>query len=758
MASPTNHSRILFLGTPDEEAYLPYLKPYAGDSAVYVSLATISTWVELRVYCEKRNITGIISTSAALLEKLIGHTESKPVLDNYAGSLFTKDSIEIVFIHPLKHLITVSYGPFLAARYISKLTKATSWPAATQFKWRLLDETTVSAAFDSLQSALFIACDIETAKENLAITCMGFTGIFSDSATGGFRSESYVIPCTSPFFLTWIRKFCWELQPPKCFQNGKYDISYLLRFNAPVYNWLWDTANMFHAWYSELPKDLASLGSFFVRESMYWKDLAESSDQMERYRYNALDVWNTANVTIAWFLEAPDWAKNNYLMKFPVNFPSVLAEGTGIKRDTVRQEEVRNELKQEIETKKLSLEAVTATPGINSNSPKQIAELLTILGCKDIKSTEEKDLKKAALRHPLNSRIVNLILDIRGVRKLVSTYLRTDEDITKTSKKGAKELNGRILYSINPHGTDTGRNASKEHHFWCGLQIQNIPRGESVKQTLIADSGFRLAECDLEQAESRDTAFITGEPALINAVSGTQDFHSVNASAFFGVPYSEIYSDELRKVIDKKLRDLAKRVNHGANYNMGAGVLIDTMGEDKILEAKRLLKLPKSYSLKDVAEHLLAQFHRTYPRIAGTYYPGVIKDVLTTKKLVGATGWTRYCFGRPDKNKSDLNAYVAHCPQSLNAMVLDKAFLSVFYEVALHPEHSKNFKLLGQIHDSILFQFRAGHEYLCEEVKKRMEIPVTVTGYDGVTRTFTVPAALKAGKDGKGADRWSETE
>jgi len=39
-----------------------------------------------------------------------------------------------------------------------------------------------------------------------------------------------------------------------------------------------------------------------------------------------------------------------------------------------------------------------------------------------------------------------------------------------------------------------------------------------------------------------------------------------------------------------------------------------------------------------------------------------------------------------------------------------------------------------------------------------MEIPVTVKGYDGKTRTFTVPAAIKAGKDGSGAYRWSETE
>lgn len=34
----------------------------------------------------------------------------------------------------------------------------------------------------------------------------------------------------------------------------------------------------------------------------------------------------------------------------------------------------------------------------------------------------------------------------------------------------------------------------------------NIPRGEAVKRTLVADEGYRLSECDLEQAESRDTA------------------------------------------------------------------------------------------------------------------------------------------------------------------------------------------------------------------------------------------------------------
>ena len=92
-------------------------------------------------------------------------------------------------------------------------------------------------------------------------------------------------------------------------------------------------------------------------------------------------------------------------------------------------------------------------------------------------------------------------------------------------------------------------------------------------------------------------------------------------------------------------------------------------------------------------------------------------------------------------------------------MTLNRAYMKVFYEIALHPDHNRNFKLCAQIHDSILFQFRAGHEYLAEMVAKCMQIPVTVRGYDGKDRTFTVPSAVKDGKTGNhDSRRWSDTE
>lgn len=452
---------------------------------------------------------------------------------------------------------------------------------------------------------------------------------------------------------------------------------------------------------------------------------------------------------------------DNYLQEFPLIFPAHMCEMTGIAIDMEEMQIAGAVQKEVIQREQESLNAMLACD-FNVNSPIQMKKLLVLLGCKDLDSADAKNLAKAALRHPLNQLIIEKVIAVRKARKLVSTYLTPGKEFYAESPDRARP---RILYSLNPHGTDTGRLASKEHHFWCGLQIQNIPRGDSVKRVLIPDAGFLLVECDLEQAESRTTAHISGDKRLISAVSGEADFHSLNASAFFGVPYESIYDSVKRKTIDKGLRDLAKRVNHGANYNMGPGVLVETMGLDKIAYAQRALKLPKLWMPKQVAEYLLAQFHKTYPGIAGTYYPWVIANILKHQLLYMDTSWdcnyqatpkawTRYCFGKPDKNKSDLNAYVAHCPQSLNAITLNRAFLSVFYDLAFKPE----FKLLCQIHDSIFFQIKEGHTELIEEVSKRLQIPITLTGCDGVRRTFTIPAAAKAGPEETGATRWSLTE
>ncbi len=767
---------LLFLGTFEDQTYAPHLKPLVGGATVFTAFKEVSTLTELEVFCKKRNISGVFSTSKSLLLKLLnlqGKVKPSVSIDNYQGSLFKYHDLEILFISPLKQLMTVDYGKFIAKRFISKLTTPSVWRKTPQFRWEVASPTNVEVIYEKFKSAVLIAVDIETFKENLAIRCIGYTAAFI-SGSGELSTYTVVLPMDSTFWLAWMRKYN-SLSAPKVLQNGKYDCSYLARYNAPLHNYLWDTVNMFHCWYAELPKDLGYIAAFLIRDVIYWKDLSDTSDLHEYYRYNGLDTHGTLLAAIAWILEAPDWAKRNYTHEFPLVFPCHLSEMTGIKRDMVRLEQVAADGNEFIEKRVEGLSRMVGTwpQKFNTNSAPQNAALRTILGCKDIDSSDEKSLKKIASRHPINSRIANEIIAVREARKLVSTYLKVGDE--------GSEHNGYILYSINPHGTETGRMASRQHHFWCGLQIQNITGGESVKQTLVAPEGFRIAECDLKQAETRDTAYIAGETNLIKAVTGVKDFHAVNASAFFGVPYESIYDDSRGKTLDKVLRNLAKRVNHGANYLMGWSVLIDTMGEASVWEAKRLLKLPKSFGLRDVAEYLLAQFHKTYPILSQSYYPAVVHEVMTTQKLVSHThihrpstygiepkyengeikvleGWTRWCFGNPRQNKLDKNSYVAHVSQSLNSQALNVAYLRVFYEIALNPKYSPHFKLLAQIHDSILFYFREGHEYLCDMVRERMEVPITIRSYDGIIRTFTVPADIKAGSDGKGAHRWSETE
>lgn len=709
--------------------------------------------------CKSKGLTGILSTSPALLSKLVAPPNGKaPSISNYAGSYFRRDGIEIVFLDPLEQLFTIPYAKFVTSRFASKLTRPEDWLETPEFSFSIFTPQNAEEAYEKISGAFAVAVDIETTKWNLAITCIGYTALYVDWVSGKVTTHSYVIPMTSEWALAWMRKLN-ATDVRKILQNGKYDHSYLCRFGAPVTNYMYDTIALMHCVYSELPKDLGFVQAMTVRKAAYWKDLADTKDKYEYYMYNALDTWATAVGWYSLMCELPDYALTNYMQEFPVQFPAHLAEMTGIHQDEEKRVAQEKSIQAQIEKENTSLNRMLGTSTFNSNSHVQVKKLLTILGCADIAkvSSDEKSLKKAQFRHPLNARILEKILDIRGLRKLSSTYLTE------------KDYKGVILYALNPHGTDTGRLASREHHFWCGLQIQNIPRGEDVKCTLVPATGFRFAEVDLEQAESRDTAHVAGDESLIAAVSGTRDFHSINASAFFGKPYSEIYSDDKKKTLDKVLRDLAKRVNHGANYLMGPDVLVDTMGLLNIYKAASALKLPAIWTPRKIAEYLLEQFHRTYPYLSAIFYPAVVSEVNVTKMLTSkathhceyqatTAGWVRRCFGSPSKNKRHKNAYVAHAPQSLNAMTLNKAFIRVFYEIALHPEYRYHFRLHAQIHDSILFSFREGYEFLAEKVKELMEIPVTVTGYDGKTRTFTVPAAIKAGPDGKGALRWSETE
>lgn len=754
---------VLFIHSPDESTYIHHLAGMMNGRNILPFSKDVDVITEIYSACAKRGITDIICTREDILKKLLppGKVQKAAKIDNYAGSIIPVDvekiypdwKGEVLILNPLMQLFTKRHGKFMAERYISKLVRPETWRKVSQFNWTLVDnQEAFNKMWAEVANAFMLSTDTETLPPQI-IRCAGYTAFFLDGT-----SKSYVLPIKTWDAVYWMRALN-ELPVAKCLQNGKYDAAYYFAYSAPLVNYIADTKNALHAWYAELPKDLGFVAAMLIRDSMYWKDIGNDGTEESLYKYCALDTWGTGEAWLSWMVEAPEWAKKNYVMEFSQVPACHAMEMRGIKRDMERLAEISKKGQAELDQKLKDIQTMTAIPNFNPSSPKQVVALLRILGNKqpnegrDKISSNEKILQKDMLKHPLNERILGAILDYRGQRKLHSVYLTTGED--------AKEFKGRILTSINPDGTDTGRMASKESAFWCGLNLQNIPRehtGKEVKATLMADEGYEIFEVDKSQAEARGVAYCSGDPRLLEAVNGPHDFHSLNASAFFGVPYEEIRQDAIEayvdavtgefieavkaKTLNEELRDLSKRVNHGANYNMGPGVLLETMGETNVRKAQMLLRLSRSWTLFQVCEYLLQRYELAYPRVKGSYYTWIKQQVKLHRKLTGPTGWTRYCFGDPSTNKPDLNAYVAHVTQSLNAMDMNQGLIRVFNWIRSDNLWSE-IQPFAQIHDSVLGQVRIGKRNLVEKLVQLMRNPIKVTDCLGVTRTMEVPMDFK---------------
>jgi hypothetical protein len=181
----------------------------------------------------ERKTKHVCVTNQKLLSRLLGRQDDRkqPTLDDYAGSIIERGGLEYLILNPVEHLATVPYGKFLYDRYLSKFTKPDTWFPVPKFTWEIAHPDRLDSLYLSFSGADYISVDIETVKENLAITCVGYCGIWFDRARNTFRLHTIVIPCRSDYDLAWIRKFN-ALKVPKIFQNGKYDNAYFLQLGG----------------------------------------------------------------------------------------------------------------------------------------------------------------------------------------------------------------------------------------------------------------------------------------------------------------------------------------------------------------------------------------------------------------------------------------------------------------------------------------------------------------------------------------------
>lgn len=328
----------------------------------------------------------------------------------------------------------------------------------------------------------------------------------------------------------------------------------------------------------------------------------------------------------------------------------------------------------------------------NIGSPSQVGqvlfgELLLDTKVKRTKtggySTTEETLEKYRSAHPL----VDIILRIRGIRKLLATYINALPALINPT-------DGKIHTTYNQTGTATGRLSSTNPN------LQNIPirtdEGREIRRAFIADPGCLLLSADYSQIELRLMADISGDEAMIEAFRDGEDIHRATAA--------KIYHEPLSDVSDTQRRN-AKTANFGIIYGISAFGLSER------------LKIPRSE-----AKQLIEGYFLTYP--------GVKQYMTDTVDHAREKGYVTTVMGRrrmlPDINSrnavvrgyAERNAINAPL-QGSAADIIKIAMVRIAREIKSRGLQSK---MIMQVHDELVFNVEPEEMPVLQEiVVKEME-------------------------------------
>ncbi len=191
-------------------------------------------------------------------------------------------------------------------------------------------------------------------------------------------------------------------------------------------------------------------------------------------------------------------------------------------------------------------------------------------------STTEDILLKLRDRHPL----IDKILELRGIRKLLSTYVNALPALINPQT-------GRIHTTYNQTVTATGRLSSTNPN------LQNIPvrsdDGKEIRRAFIPADGNVFFSADYSQIELRLVADMSHDDTMLDAFAHGHDIHAITAARIYHKPLDQVTGDERRK---------AKTANFGILYGISAFGL-----------AQRL-NIPR-----DEAKMLIDGYYTTFPKV-----------------------------------------------------------------------------------------------------------------------------------------------
>ena len=233
-------------------------------------------------------------------------------------------------------------------------------------------------------------------------------------------------------------------------------------------------------------------------------------------------------------------------------------ELTGVTVDCQALGRYAEELRTLLQRLEDEVREMAGEPTLNINSSRQLGEVLfaklritekpKMTKTKQF-STDEEYLQGFAHDFP----IVGKILEYRGVKKLLSTYVEALPELVAAET-------GRIHTSYNQAVTATGRLSSTNPN------LQNIPirdeLGKPIRAAFVAsDSNHTLVAADYSQIELRLMAHLSGDESLIEAFRSNEDIHTSTAARLYHKSNDEVTSAERRN---------AKTANFGIIYGISA--------------------------------------------------------------------------------------------------------------------------------------------------------------------------------------------
>lgn len=183
-------------------------------------------------------------------------------------------------------------------------------------------------------------------------------------------------------------------------------------------------------------------------------------------------------------------------------------------------------------------------PIVNLNSHVQIKKYFRMLGVPMPDSTKEFLLTPLTKSYP----IVQWLLDYRGHIKASNTF-------GEAYRQFVNPTTGRIHANFFQIGAETGRLSVSNPN------LNQIPSDKEHRNCFQTEKGNSLISADFSQEELRILADFSRDKKFINMFESGEDFHTATAANLFHIPLTKVGKTE---------RDLAKRLNFGLTYGIGA--------------------------------------------------------------------------------------------------------------------------------------------------------------------------------------------